>query len=380
MAALTFSLMLPGSGGPAPVQDAGPVPVWSPAIAAAEAVPAPAEPAAPGPGHRDRQLAAPEPGHHDPGPGHRDPDPATPAAVPILLYHHLDPAADGSEGAIISVAEFAAQMAWLREHGFTAITVAELADWLDGTGELPPRPVLITFDDGYYSNYEYAYPLLRENGLRATLFVVSTTLGVDTAFAHVTYDDLLEMLEAGVFEPQVHSYDGHRLVDGQPVLLSWTAEELHADLDRFLAGFAEAGLPAPIAYAYPFGAYNDVTLQVLRDNGIRLGLTTKPGLVERGTDPLQLPRYVIFPGTTLCQFAAIMGLPDECPAEASAELAGSASGSEAGETEDLPDGVDRPELPPSPSRPEPSAPPAPPAKPRTRTPPPLPSSLLPSPF
>lgn len=357
--------MLPGSGGPAPEKAAGPVHV----LAAAEAPPTaeadvPEPPASERPASDAQDSAAPEP---------EPPETPGPTAVPVLLYHHLDPATEGRDGAIISVEAFAAQMAWLREHGFTAITTAELADWLDGKGELPPRPVLITFDDGYYSNYEYAYPLLRDNGLRAALFVVTTTLGVDTAFAHVTYEDLREMAEAGVFEPQIHSYDGHRLVDGEPVLLSWTSEELQADLDLFLAGFAEAGLPTPIAYAYPFGAYSEQTLEVMRDNGIRLGLTTRPGLVERDTDPLQLPRYVIFPSTTLCQFAAIMGLPGECPAEST----GSAEAPAAGGAAPADPASNDPAKPPEPPPPQRS--PSPPARPKPPVQPVIPGTLVPSP-
>lgn len=245
-------------------------------------------------------------------------DAVQPVTLPILMYHHLDPDADGSNGAVISVDDFAAQMGWLREHGFTAVTIEQVADWLAGEGDLPERPVLITFDDGYYSNYEYAFPILQDYGLKAAVFVVTATLGVDTGFDHVTYDDLLEMAAAGVIEAQSHSFDAHRLDpdEGKPVLLTWTEDEIAVDIERFLDGFAEAGLAAPVAYAYPYGAYNDNVLAVLPRYGFRVGLTTAPGRVSRDTDPLQLPRLAVFPGTTLCQFAALLGMPGACTVEA----------------------------------------------------------------
>lgn len=72
--------------------------------------------------------------------------------VPVLVYHHLAPKALGlhkTNGAIITVEEFEAQMWFLKEQGYHTATTAELAAWLEGEKRLPPRTVVVTFDDGY---------------------------------------------------------------------------------------------------------------------------------------------------------------------------------------------------------------------------------------
>lgn len=93
--------------------------------------------------------------------------------VPVLMYHHVTPA-----GGMINVTpdHFRDQLRWLREHDYVSLSSAAFAEHLAGQ-PAPKRSVLITFDDGYLDNYVYAWPLLREFGFCAMVFVVTSWLG-----------------------------------------------------------------------------------------------------------------------------------------------------------------------------------------------------------
>jgi biofilm PGA synthesis lipoprotein PgaB len=89
--------------------------------------------------------------------------------VAILVYHHLG---DDETGATISPEHFAAQIASLKNQGYNFISLKQLGDFLAGQQEIAPNAVVITFDDGYESIYKYAYPILVENHIPASIFVI----------------------------------------------------------------------------------------------------------------------------------------------------------------------------------------------------------------
>ncbi|MFT0534093.1 polysaccharide deacetylase family protein [Castellaniella hirudinis] len=93
--------------------------------------------------------------------------------VPVLMYHHVTPAG----GAInVTPDHFRGQLAWLRRRGYRSLTCAQFAAHLAGA-PAPARSVLMTFDDGYLDNYVHAWPLLREYGFHAVIFLVTGWVG-----------------------------------------------------------------------------------------------------------------------------------------------------------------------------------------------------------
>ncbi|MDE2584820.1 MAG: polysaccharide deacetylase family protein, partial [Betaproteobacteria bacterium] len=95
------------------------------------------------------------------------------SALPVLMYHHVTP----QPGLVtVSPQTFRSHMAWLASHGYRGVGTEALADFLAGR-PLPPKSVVITFDDGYLDNYVYAHPVLAEFGLKAVLFLVTGWLG-----------------------------------------------------------------------------------------------------------------------------------------------------------------------------------------------------------
>lgn len=226
--------------------------------------------------------------------------------VPVLLYHHIAPSNENGNGAVVTTAEFEAQMNYLAEHGYRSISTTQLARWLAGHGRLPEKPVLVTFDDGYASNHTIGFPILKRHNIKATIFVIGSfpgeTLPKD-APGPASWAELREMQESGLIELQSHTYDGHRKVDGRAALLRWSSDQIAADDKLLREAFSAAGLRPPTAIAYPFGGHDDKAVQAMASAGYRLGFTVKGGLVRRGADLLRLPRQVIFPGFTLEKFA-----------------------------------------------------------------------------
>ena len=101
--------------------------------------------------------------------------------VPILLYHNFVttvPDSDPDNFNYINTPEsFEENIKTFLENGYTIISMKELALADSGKIELPDKPMIITFDDGYYSNYEYIYPILKQYQVKASIFIVTDKIG-----------------------------------------------------------------------------------------------------------------------------------------------------------------------------------------------------------
>ena len=196
-------------------------------------------------------------------------------------------------------------MRYLKEVGYTTLTLTEVRSFLSGSQPLPPRPVLLTFDDLYQSVRYDAYPLLRELGLRATGFVVG-----DWIFSEpqpraaelsrtLSWRELDEMRD--VFSYAHHSSGLHTREEHGTAVERAPRDLLLHDLRR-LSG----RLDEPRAYAYPFGVYTPQTIEWLREAGVELGFTSQPGLNTRDTPALELRRNTVLADTDLDAFARML--------------------------------------------------------------------------
>ena len=218
------------------------------------------------------------------------------AQVPILMYHHLSEDVTNSE--MVSPEQFEAQIRALSEAGYTGVSFDELQAYVLRGEPLPEKPVVITFDDGYRSNYTLAYPILQKYSMKATIFAVGVSFGTDhykdTDYAitpHFGAAEAAEMTASGLISIQSHTYDMHQwppyetgsAVRENILQLSSESEEayvqaLTADFTRSRALLEDAtGRPVDVL-AYPAGQYStlaQVTLQSLR---VHVTLSTNPGV------------------------------------------------------------------------------------------------------
>ncbi len=221
------------------------------------------------------------------------PDETVSRDVPVLMWHNL--AEESSGDMTISVDTFRAQIEALHEAGFKTVSLQQLYDYVHFGTELPEKPIVLTFDDGYFSNYEYAFPILQEYDMQATIFAIGVSVGKDTykdtdhaMTPHFGVDEAREMVASGLISVQSHTYDMHQwppFEDGnaqvRETLLPFDGEA-DADYEAAVeADFAESrellesitGQPVN-ALAFPEGAYVTLTQDALRSAGAELTFTT----------------------------------------------------------------------------------------------------------
>ena len=221
------------------------------------------------------------------------PDETVSRDVPVLMWHNL--AEESSGDMTISVDTFRAQIEALHEAGFKTVSLQQLYDYVRFGTELPEKPIVLTFDDGYFSNYEYAFPILQEYDMQATIFAIGVSVGKDTykdtdhaMTPHFGADEAREMVDSGLISVQSHTFDMHQwppFEDGnaqvRETLLPFDGEA-DADYEAAVeADFAESrellesitGQPVN-ALAFPEGAYVTLTQDALRSAGAELTFTT----------------------------------------------------------------------------------------------------------
>jgi len=153
--------------------------------------------------------------------------PAVTGGMPTLMYHKIGDYPPGSElkKLWVATADFRRQLQYLKDHGYTSINFVDWRDAEKSVKPLPAKPVLITFDDGYMNNYELAYPLLREFGMKGCVFLVYEMMDQHNAWHDpasepwlkmLTWAQIKEMQDSGVIEFGSHTMK-HRNLAALPL-------------------------------------------------------------------------------------------------------------------------------------------------------------------
>lgn len=225
----------------------------------------------------------------------------TPDSVPVLMYHHMLSKTDQSRYATNDIVtfkeEFEKQLQWLKSEGYQSISPEQLVAWYYDGAALPEKSVMLTFDDGYMSNYIYAYPLLKEYGFTAVIFSVTgkiSTQSVSFQANQVNMLDAASMSAGGdVFYYASHTHDLHTLNGKHSALVDATASTVTADLTQSLQTLSAYPSASTAIFSYPYGNYSDAVIDVLKQNGIRLAFRATKGKLTRDSDPFALPRYPV---------------------------------------------------------------------------------------
>lgn len=203
-----------------------------------------------------------------------------PPLVPVLMYHVIGDNDGPLKGLYVSKQDFTTQVRMLKEKGYETIRMNDLFDFLNGKEELPVRPVVMTFDDGYESVYRDAYPILKNAGFVATLFLQTKLLGRPGG---LSANAVREMLDYG-FDLGAHTINHPDLTQCNP-----------SQLEREVAGSKRAleeafGVPV-LWFAYPAGRYDETVVRAVARAGYLMGFTTRHGFVEKeSAEFLILPR------------------------------------------------------------------------------------------
>ena len=187
--------------------------------------------------------------------------------IPILLYHDFVATVPDSDpdnfNYINTPQSFEENIKVLLENGYTFISFQELNTAINGKMSLPEKPILINFDDGYYSNYEYVFPILKKYNVKASIFVVTDKIGTEIDVKrYLNWEQCKEMQDSGLVDIFSHS-KRHVFYDKLPVrMLRDDVIESYKIIEKNL------GTKNLKVFAYPYGAYTKETVWALKLNGI----------------------------------------------------------------------------------------------------------------
>lgn len=211
------------------------------------------------------------------------------ARLPILLYHDLesekfpsDKTNPATKDTVVHVNSFENQIKFLADGGYQSISVEEFFRFRNREKPIQPKTVIITFDDGHYSNYHLAFPILQKYGLTATFFVIADRINQKY---HLSVDQIKEMATAGM------EFGSHGMTHGYLPLVDAGAVgyELHQSKN-----ILEEVIRKPVKYfAFPGGHYNRNVLKLLSASGYEGACSCIQGLNDERTQPFLLRRLEI---------------------------------------------------------------------------------------
>jgi peptidoglycan/xylan/chitin deacetylase (PgdA/CDA1 family) len=204
--------------------------------------------------------------------------------VPVLTYHNFSETKQGLM--MVRRGDFDAQMKYLKDNGYTPITLDALFAFLQYRQEIPEKSVVITIDDGWRGVYDIAYPILKKYGFPATLFIYTDL--INGGRKALDWDQVAELDKAGL-DVQCHTKTHRNLnrVAGNESLQHYAAEieqEITACADTVLSK-----LHKQVKYlAYPYGETNNLIIAFLEKNGFQGAFT-----VKRDSNPFFMDRYAL---------------------------------------------------------------------------------------
>ena len=207
--------------------------------------------------------------------------------LPIVMYHSMLKDTKLQGQFVIDPAKFEEDLKYLKDNGYTTITASDLIDYVYNNKELPKKPIMLTFDDGYYNNYLYAYPLLKKYKCKAVISPIGyysdlyskSTDAPSPSYSHCTWKQLKEMQNSGCVEIQNHSYNMHSQ-NGRLGIKQKNGESseeykevITQDISKAQNRFKEKLEYTPQAFVYPFGALSDSSEEAIKALSFKASFT-----------------------------------------------------------------------------------------------------------
>ena len=217
--------------------------------------------------------------------------------TPILLYHRIVNAQSpiGKQKIYVWEKKFREQMIFLKKNNYETITFHDLPNTSNA------KRVLLTFDDGYEDNYTILFPILKEFGFKAVIYLVTkcsynewATKEGEPELKLMNKEMIREMRDYGI------EFGGHTRTHID--LKKTPNENLYEEISGCKKDLEDIIEKTAISFAYPFGAYNDETLQAVRKAGYQYGITTIFGPKQWQDDRMRIRRIEVRPNTTLWSF------------------------------------------------------------------------------
>lgn len=198
--------------------------------------------------------------------------------VPIVMYHHVGYAQKPDKNTV-SPEIFESQIAFLKKNKYRVIPLGEVVMAIKEKRNLPKQSVVITFDDGYEDNYTNAFPILKQYGFPATIFVITDIIGTS---GQLTIGQMKEMLNTGI-EMASHT-------QGHPYLPEQSSERQKKEIFESKRVLQES-LGIPVRHiSYPSGGFNEQIKTFVKEAGYEGACTTNRGFARLNEDEYELKR------------------------------------------------------------------------------------------
>ncbi len=228
--------------------------------------------------------------------------------VPVLVYHNITPQGRGK--LVIAAKSFDQQMRLLKSRGYRVVSLADFHDFTSLRRQIPRNAVVLTFDDGYKSFLRYAYPVLKELGFTATLFIYTDYVGVGREA--LSWPELRALAADGFdIQPHTKSHGDLRRRPGEPD--EAYTRRMQAELGQPLALLQrQLGRPGRML-AYPFGYSDDAVVQSVKEHGYVAAFDVLPLANPSFVNSLRVHRRQIYADMTLEEFARALNTFSEEP-------------------------------------------------------------------
>ena len=234
-----------------------------------------------------------------------------PDRVPTLLYHQLISKDKVDRGELVCQervyvaydVNFAEQMGYLHDEGYTTITLEELLACRDKGRPLPPKPIIVTFDDGFMSTYVHAFPILKQYGMTATIFVnPDRECRNFKKYAHIdaplSPEQIREMSEYGI-AIESHGMSHRYLTELPRDVARWELQASKKVLEELTQ--------KPVRFlAVPSGAINRSVRQLARESGYEAIFTGLKGTNNQASNRYALRRLVVARDCSLAEFEKLL--------------------------------------------------------------------------
>ena len=238
--------------------------------------------------------------------------------LPVIMYHMVLKNPKNNKF-IVSEKDFEDDLKYINANGYTTITVNDLIEYTENKKELPKKPILLTFDDGAYNNYLYAFPLAKKYNAKFVFSPIareadrySEIKDESPEYAHANWEKITEMSKSGNVEIQNHTYNMHSAKkprigctkkDGESQEIY--KKKLSKDLEKAQNLIYEKTGIKPTAFFYPFGACSKCSEDVIKSLGFKSTFMCESRVNKITKDPdclFGLGRFLRPPGVPAAKF------------------------------------------------------------------------------
>ncbi|MBO7435757.1 polysaccharide deacetylase family protein [bacterium] len=228
---------------------------------------------------------------------------AGPASIPIIMYHQVRN--DKSGDMIISKGKLEEELAYLKREGYYSVSPSEWLDYCDGRIGLPQKCVILTFDDGWKSQYQNAVPLLEKYGFRGVFYVYPDFVGGSAA---MNWKQIQSLAKRG-HTVGCHSMTHPKLTpDKNESDRNYKARIKEEIIDAKKVIEEKTGISVT-DFCFPYGYYSEDCFKLLDKAGFETATTVNAGQNSKNSDPYLLSRYQVNQSTSLSTFASWLAEP-----------------------------------------------------------------------